>query len=60
VSNSKVLGAARGDEPGAAVARSGQTGRGPRLLVQVHGWFTEGFDPLDLKEAKTLLDALPS
>jgi predicted ATPase len=28
------------------------------LLAPVHGWFTEGFDTLDLKEAKTLLDEL--
>ena len=28
------------------------------LLVPVYGWFTEGFDTLDLKEAKALLDAL--
>ena len=28
------------------------------LLVPVCGWFTEGFDTLDLKEAKTLLDEL--
>jgi predicted ATPase len=28
------------------------------LLAPVHGWFTEGFDTLDLKEAKALLDAL--
>jgi hypothetical protein len=26
------------------------------LLAPVYGWFTEGFDTLDLKEAKTLLD----
>jgi predicted ATPase len=25
------------------------------LLEPVYGWFTEGFDTLDLKEAKTLL-----
>ncbi len=24
----------------------------------VHGWFTEGFDTADLKEAKALLDEL--
>jgi predicted ATPase len=30
------------------------------LLVPVYGWFTEGFDTVDLKEAKTLLDALAS
>ena len=28
------------------------------LLAPVYGWFTEGLDTLDLKEAKTLLDAL--
>jgi predicted ATPase len=28
------------------------------LLAPVYGWFTEGFDTLDLKEAKVLLDAL--
>jgi predicted ATPase len=30
------------------------------LLAPVYGWFTEGFDTLDLKQAKTLLDALAS
>jgi predicted ATPase len=30
------------------------------LLAPVYGWFTEGFDTLDLKEAKGLLDALSS
>ena len=28
------------------------------LLAPVYGWFTEGFDTLDLKEAKALLGAL--
>ena len=28
------------------------------LLASVYGWFTEGFDTLDLKEAKKLLDEL--
>ena len=28
------------------------------LLAPVYGWFTEGFDTPDLKEAKALLDAL--
>jgi predicted ATPase len=28
------------------------------LLAGVYGWFTEGFDTLDLKEAKALLDEL--
>jgi predicted ATPase len=26
------------------------------LLAPIYGWFTEGFDTLDLKEAKTLLE----
>ena len=28
------------------------------LLAPVYGWFTEGFDTLDLQEAKALIDAL--
>ena len=28
------------------------------LLASVYGWFTEGFDTLDLKEAKALLEQL--
>ena len=30
------------------------------LLAPVYDWFTEGFDTLDLKEAKALLDASAS
>jgi predicted ATPase len=30
------------------------------LLAPVYGWFTEGFDTLDLKEAKALLEQLAS
>jgi predicted ATPase len=29
------------------------------LLAPVYGWFTEGFDTSDLKDAKALLDSLP-
>jgi len=28
----------------------------PPPILPVYGWFTEGFDTADLKEAKTLLD----
>ena len=28
------------------------------MLAEIHGWFTEGFDTRDLKEAKALLDEL--
>ena len=30
----------------------------PELLAPIYGWFTEGFDTRDLKEAKALLDEL--
>jgi predicted ATPase len=30
------------------------------LLAPIYGWFTEGFDTLDLKEAKALFDELAS
>jgi predicted ATPase len=29
-----------------------------QLLSEIYGWFTEGFDTADLKEAKALLDTL--
>jgi predicted ATPase len=29
-----------------------------QLLAEVYGWFTEGFDTVDLQEAKALLEAL--
>jgi len=28
------------------------------ILAPIYGWFTEGFDTRDLKEAKALLDEL--
>lgn len=36
----------------------GKTDEARDLLSPVYGWFTEGFDTPDLKEAKALLDAL--
>jgi tetratricopeptide (TPR) repeat protein len=36
----------------------GRRAEGRALLAPVYGWFTEGFDTPDLKEARTLLDAL--
>jgi predicted ATPase len=38
----------------------GKREEAPDLLAPVYGWFTEGFDTLDLKEAKTMLDELSS
>jgi len=28
------------------------------MLAEIYGWFTEGFDTADLKEARTLLGEL--
>jgi hypothetical protein len=28
------------------------------MLEEIYGWFTEGFDTVDLKDAKALLDEL--
>src|SRR5262249_18622496 len=36
----------------------GRRGEAPDLLAPLHGWFTEGFETRDLKEAKVLLDEL--
>ena len=36
----------------------GQRDKARDLLAPVYGWFTEGFDTLDLKDAKALLDDL--
>jgi predicted ATPase len=38
----------------------GKSQQAHELLAPVYGWFTEGFDTLDLKEAKALLDELAS
>jgi len=36
----------------------GRRAEAPQLLAPVYGWFTEGFDTADLKEARALLDQL--
>jgi predicted ATPase len=30
-----------------------------QIITEIYGWFTEGFDTPDLKEAKALLEELP-
>jgi predicted ATPase len=37
-------------------AEQGRRAEGHVLLASIYGWFTEGFDTADLKEAKQLLD----
>jgi len=36
----------------------GRRAEARNLLAPIYGWFTEGFDTPDLKDAKTLLDEL--
>ncbi len=36
----------------------GRTAEARDLLAPVYGWFTEGFETADLKEAKSLLEEL--
>ena len=55
---SEILGTPRRHEPRAALARPGKLQQARELLAPVYGWFTEGFDTRDLKEAKALLDEL--
>ena len=54
----KVLGVARGNEHARLWRDQGKREEARDLLAPVYGWFTEGFDTLDLKEAKALLDEL--
>jgi predicted ATPase len=36
----------------------GKRGEARDLLAPVYGWFTEGFEPADLRDPKALLDQL--
>jgi predicted ATPase len=38
--------------------RQGKHAEAHQLLAEIYGWFTEGFDTADLKEAKALLAEL--
>jgi predicted ATPase len=42
------------------LASNGRRERARAMLAEIYGWFTEGFDTADLKEAKALLDQLNS
>jgi predicted ATPase len=37
---------------------AGQKDEARRMLADIYGWFTEGFDTKDLQEAKALLEEL--
>ncbi len=40
------------------LAKQGRHEEARRMLADIYGWFTEGFDTADLKDAKSLLDEL--
>jgi tetratricopeptide (TPR) repeat protein len=40
------------------LAKQGRRDEAHAMLAQIYGWFTEGFDTADLKDAKALLDEL--
>jgi predicted ATPase len=40
------------------LAKQGRRDEARAMLAEIHGWFTEGFDTADLKDAKALLDQL--
>jgi hypothetical protein len=40
------------------LAQTGDRRRAIDLLAPIYGWFTEGFDSTDLREAKAVLDQL--
>jgi class 3 adenylate cyclase/tetratricopeptide (TPR) repeat protein len=40
------------------LAKQGQRDEARAMLTEIYGWFTEGFDTADLREAKALVDEL--
>ncbi len=56
--DTRHLEAARRHQPRPAVGEQGRRAKARDLLAPVYGWFTEGFDTADLKDAKALLDQL--
>src|SRR5216684_1101646 len=40
------------------LAKQGRRAEARTMVAEIYGWFTEGFDTADLKEAKALLDKL--
>jgi hypothetical protein len=40
------------------LAKQAKRAEAQAMLTEIYGWFTEGFDTADLKDAKALLDEL--
>ena len=38
--------------------QQGKKNEARQMLAEIYGWFTEGFDTADLKEARALLEGL--
>jgi hypothetical protein len=38
--------------------QEGKTAEARQMLARIYGWFTEGFDTVDLKDTKALLEEL--
>ena len=38
--------------------RQGKSKEARKMLAEIYGWFTEGFDTADLKDAKAMLEEL--
>jgi predicted ATPase len=54
----EVVGATSSVSLARLLARTGRRDEARTMLAEIYGWFTEGFDPADLKDAKALLDEL--
>jgi hypothetical protein len=46
--------------PGLLLATQGRRDEARTMLADIYGWFTEGFDTADLKNAEALLEELRS
>jgi hypothetical protein len=47
-------------ESGPTARNQGKRREARKMLAEIYGWFTKGFDTADLKDAKALLDELSS
>ena len=52
------MGTARDHQPRAIAREQGRRDEARTMLADIYGWFTEGFDTADLKDAKALLEEL--
>jgi len=54
--NRKIAGAARNDESPRLLRDTNRRHETRAMLADIYGWFTEGCDTTDLKDANALLD----